>query len=177
MIESIKYKPIWMELEDIINDVPGWSPIDQLYTLFQLAFVTLELQGDIVEIGSWCGRSALALGMAAKLTGNTKVHCIDLFPEKKDWEPNSDGSYSFTIRLDNQILGGHQEQTVWKEPFEKDISPLYEHNNSILEMLKTIKCKMLSFHSKVIQIHLFNHSTMIFNVNLSLLTVSTAIVQ
>ena len=108
MIESIKYKPIWMELEDIINDVPGWSPIDQLYTLFQLAFVTLELQGDIVEIGSWCGRSALALGMAAKLTGNTKVHCIDLFPEKKDWEPNSDGSYSFTIRLDNQILGGHQ---------------------------------------------------------------------
>jgi predicted O-methyltransferase YrrM len=72
--------PILSQIEALVADVPGWSPIDQLYTLFQLAEYTSDLPGDVVEIGSWCGRSALALGLAARLTGRTKVHCIDRRP-------------------------------------------------------------------------------------------------
>ena len=134
MTEFTKYKPVWMTLEEVVKDVPGWSPIDQLYTLFQLALLTSDLQGDIVEIGSWCGRSALVLGMAAKFIGNTRVYCVDLFPEKEDWNQNSDGTYSFNITIGNLTLGGHQKQTVWKEPFERDIAPVYEQNTSILEI-------------------------------------------
>jgi predicted O-methyltransferase YrrM len=126
--------PIINEIEEMVKDVHGWLPLDQLCTLFQLALFTADLQGNVVEIGSWCGRSSLALGMAAKLTGNTHVYCIDLFPEKEDWEQNNDGTYSFNVTIGNLTFSGHQEQTVWKEPFERDIAPVYEQNTSILEI-------------------------------------------
>lgn len=126
--------PIINQLEEVLKDIPGWSPIDQLYTLFNIAYLTSDLEGDIVEIGSWCGRSAFALGMAARMIGNTKVYCIDLFPEKDDWRQNNDGSYSFKVTIDGITYGGYQDQTVWQEPFEKNIAPLYEKFNSIYDI-------------------------------------------
>lgn len=126
--------PIIDEIEEMVKNVHGWLPLDQLYTLFQLAFLTADLQGDIVEIGSWCGRSSLVLGTAAKLTGNTHVYCIDLFPEKQDWIQNSDDSYSFRVTINGQVYSGYHQQTVWKEPFEEQIAPLYEQNHSILDI-------------------------------------------
>ena len=126
--------PIIDEIEKMVKDVQGWLPVDQLYTLFQLAFLTADLQGDIVEIGSWCGRSSLVLGMAAKLTGNTHVYCIDLFPEKEDWIQNSDDSYSFKVTINGQVYSGFHQQTVWKEPFEEQIAPVYEQNHSIFDI-------------------------------------------
>lgn len=92
-----KTKPIATQIEEAVKDIPGWSPIDQLLSLFTLALSSSHLQGDILELGSWCGRSAVALGMAARLTGDTKVHCVDLFPEKTDWYQNADGTYSLYV--------------------------------------------------------------------------------
>lgn len=126
--------PIIHQLEEVLRDIPGWSPLDQLYTLFNIAYLTSDLEGDIIEIGSWCGRSASVLGMAARLIGNTKVYCIDLFPERDDWKQNNDGSYSFNVTIDGVTYGGYQEQTVWQEPFEKDIAPLYEKFSSIYDI-------------------------------------------
>lgn len=119
-------KPIARQIEEAVKDIPGWSPLDQLLSLFTLAFSSAHLQGDILELGSWCGRSAVALGMAARLAGNTKVHCVDLFPEKNDWSQNSDGTYSFKVRLNGKAYGAYQDQTVWEEPFLRDIAPMYE---------------------------------------------------
>ena len=128
--------PIVDQIETIVREVPGWSPVDQLLTLFNLAYINKDIPGDIVEIGSWCGRSAVVLGMAARLLGNAKVHGIDLFPEKDDWKQNPDGSYSFQVRLNGSLLGGYQNQTVWKEPFEKDIAPIYQKHNSLLDLFR-----------------------------------------
>ncbi|MEY4592782.1 MAG: hypothetical protein RIR18_1677, partial [Pseudomonadota bacterium] len=72
--------PIFTQIEEAVKSIPGWSPLDQLMALFTLAYSSSHLPGDILELGSWCGRSAVALGMAAKLTGIGKVHCVDLFP-------------------------------------------------------------------------------------------------
>ena len=118
--------PISAQIEDAIRDIPGWSSLDQLLSLFTLAFSSAHLYGDILELGSWCGRSAVALGMAARLTGHTKVHCVDLFPEKNDWYKNADGTYSFTVSLNGKTYGAYQHQTVWEEPFERDIARMYE---------------------------------------------------
>ena len=126
--------PVIDVIEKMVKDVHGWLPLDQLYTLFQLAFLTPDLQGDIVEIGSWCGRSSLVLGMAAKIIGNTHVHCIDLFPEKNDWIQNIDGSYSFNVTINDRTYNAYHEQTVWKEPFEEQIAPFYEQNNSLFDV-------------------------------------------
>jgi predicted O-methyltransferase YrrM len=126
--------PVMNQLEALVADVPGWSPLDQLYTLFQLAYATSGLPGNIVEVGSWCGRSALALGLAVRLSGQGHVYCVDLFPGKDDWTQNRDGSYSFRVSIGGQTYGGHQTQTVWQKPFESDIAPLYTRRHSLLDL-------------------------------------------
>jgi predicted O-methyltransferase YrrM len=70
-------QPISTQIEEAVKDIPGWSPPDQLMALFTLAYSSSHLPGDILELGSWCGRSAVALGLAVKLTRKGKVHCVD----------------------------------------------------------------------------------------------------
>jgi len=126
--------PILSQIEEIVKDIPGWSPVEQLYTLFNLVYLTSDLEGDIVEIGSWCGRSASVLGTAARLIGSTKLICIDLFPAKKDWTQNEDGSYSAEVTIENEIYEAYKVQTVWKEPYQRDIAPIYEKYNSVFDV-------------------------------------------
>jgi hypothetical protein len=123
------------QLERVVKDVHGWSPLDQLFALFTLAFSTRHLRGDLVEIGSWCGQSTIALGLAAKLLGDARLHAIDLFPEKGDWYQNPDGSYSMRVTIDGVTYASYDEQTVWAEPFRRDIAPLYAEHNSIWDIL------------------------------------------
>jgi hypothetical protein len=126
-------QPIATQIEVAVKDIPGWSPLDQLMALFTLAFSSTHLSGDILELGSWCGRSAVALGLAAKLTGKGYIHCVDLFPEKNDWYENADGTYSFAVEIDGKKYGAYRDQTVWAEPFLRDIKPMYERFNGTLE--------------------------------------------
>ncbi len=127
---------VWTTLEKHIENVPGWSPIEELYSLFNLAYLTADLGGDILEIGAWCGRSSIALGLAARLSGRGNVHSVDLFPEKGDWFENPDGTFSFAVMIGGKRFGAYQSQTVWREPYEKTIRPLYEKKNGILEYFR-----------------------------------------
>lgn len=125
--------PIWTHIEALVADVHGWTPVDQLFTLYMLTWTTAELPGDIVEVGSWCGRSAVVLAAAAKASSKRIVHCVDLFPEKTDWKQNADGTYSFEMVIDGKRYGGYQEQTVWKEAFESQTGKIYESYNGVFE--------------------------------------------
>ncbi len=124
--------PVMVYLERVAQEIPGWSPADQLYALFSMVYLTAGLPGDVLELGSWCGRSSVALGLAAQLCGNTRVFCVDLFPGKNDWHQNEDGSYSMTVTLDGGVVKAYHQQTVWQEPFERDIAPLYQNHPGIL---------------------------------------------
>lgn len=126
--------PIIQTIESVASTIPGWTPVDQLFALYSLSVATHGVQGDLLEIGSWCGRSAAILGLAARATGDTRVTAIDLFPAKDDWTENADGSFSFKVKLAGVEHGGYQEQTVWKEPFERDIAPIYAKYNSVHEV-------------------------------------------
>lgn len=132
---SSKYEPIWSQIETSVADISGWSPIDELYSLYLLALGATEVQGDIVEIGGWCGRSSVALGMAARDI-DKQLYCIDLFPSKDDWYQSGEESYSFEVIIDNKKYAGYQDQKVHKEPFEKAILPVYEQYYSILDAWK-----------------------------------------
>lgn len=129
-------EPIIAHIERLVHDVPGWCPLDQLHSLFMLAMSSAHLAGDILELGSWCGRSAVALAMATRLTGKGHLHCVDLFPEKGDWHENADGTYSMLVTVNGRKLGAYQQQTVWREPYERDILPVYDHHNGILDIFK-----------------------------------------
>lgn len=128
--------PIWAQIEMLVEDVHGWTPIDQLFTLYTLTWLTAGLEGDVVEVGSWCGRSAVVLAAAAKAASNSKVHCVDLFPEKNDWKQNPDGSYSFDMIIAGKHYGGYQEQTVWQETFESQTGKIYERYNGVYDCFR-----------------------------------------
>jgi predicted O-methyltransferase YrrM len=124
-------------LETFAFNIPGWTPLDQLLSLFLLAFSTKNLDGDFVEIGAWCGRASCALGLAAQAIGNAHVHCIDLFPEKSDWYRNADGSYSLSVNINGEVMDAYKEQTVWEAPFLNEIEPVYEQYPSLLRAFQT----------------------------------------
>jgi len=114
--------------------VPGWTPPDQLLALYTLVVATSAIEGDVVELGSWCGRSTVVMAHAlANQNGNrSRVVAVDLFPERDDWYQNADGSYSFKVALPQGGLSrGYVDQTVWREPFLRDIAPVYERYGSV----------------------------------------------
>jgi predicted O-methyltransferase YrrM len=100
--------------------------------LFHLAY-TSDVDGDIIELGSWCGRSAVTLGLAARLSGRSVVHAIDLFPERSDWRRNDDGTYSFSVSLDGRRVDAYLEPAVWEEPYLRDILPVYAAHPRLLD--------------------------------------------
>jgi len=136
-VADVTTAPIAAQIEAMVRDVPGWSPLDQLMALFTLAFSS-PLDGDIVEVGSWCGRSTTALGLAARLTGRTRVYAVDLFPEKSDWRENADGTYSLTVTIDGERLGAYEQQTVWAEPYLRDIAPIYRRHPALLATFQEV---------------------------------------
>ncbi len=143
--------PLIGRLEEMVNNIPGWSPIDQLYTLHLLGLATAHLEGDFIEVGSWCGRSGVVLGEAARSIGNTRIHCIDLFPERNDWRQSSDGSYYFEVQVNGRLHRAHQEQTVWANAFENQVARIYDEFDSPLDCFeKQIKHYDLG---EIIRIH------------------------
>lgn len=66
--------------------IDGMTAHDELATLFYTAL--LAPKGDIIEIGSWLGKSTVFLAQACKTKGSGKVFAIDTFngnPGKEDW--------------------------------------------------------------------------------------------
>lgn len=123
--------PLAAEIEALVDGVPGWSPLDELFTLAVLARATAGLPGDIVEVGSWLGRSAIVLAAAVRETGG-HVYCVDLFPGRDDWRRNTDGTYSCVVEIDGRRHGGYEEQTVWADPFHAQLAPRYDETPDIL---------------------------------------------
>ena len=127
-------RPIIDTIEAIVANVRGWSPADQLCTLFQLVYASNDLRGDVVEIGAWCGRASVVMGIAARMIGATRVHSIDLFPRSADWVQNADGTYSMQVAINESVYDAFRQQTVWAEPYTRDIVPVYAEEQDLLQI-------------------------------------------
>ncbi|NLI76675.1 MAG: class I SAM-dependent methyltransferase [Candidatus Riflebacteria bacterium] len=135
-------KPVWEKIEALTAQIHGWTPIDQLFALFTITMASAGLEGDVLEVGSWSGRSAVVFGEAVKLLGHSVVHCVDLFPEKSDWRENPDGTYSFAVEIHGQKYQGYQEQTVWRDTFQNQVVKVYETSESLWEIFhRTIEAR------------------------------------
>jgi len=154
---GVQNTPLVTRIEEMVKDIPGWSPIDQLYTLHTLALATAHLSGDFIEIGSWCGRSAIVLADASRALGGGRVHCIDLFPRRSDWKQHADGSYYFEVIVDGITHRAHQQQTVWANAFDTQTSRIYQNYDSPLACFEQ---QIARFNlSEIIRIHRGNSST------------------
>ena len=68
--------------------------------------------------------------IAARNLG-TQVHAIDLFPNEHDWIVNGDGTHSFAVEIGGNKYAGYTSQTVWDEPFQRDIAPVYSKDSNL----------------------------------------------
>lgn len=64
-------------IEQFAN-IPGMLPLERGTILYTLAYAN-TLQGDILEIGSWQGRSTCFLAQACRDSGNGIVRAVDHF--------------------------------------------------------------------------------------------------
>jgi len=74
-LELLNKQPIPGSILVEINETPGWLSLDEATLLYQLARQTTE--GCIVEIGSYRGRSTIALSKGALAGGNRPVYAIE----------------------------------------------------------------------------------------------------
>ena len=93
------------------------------FCLYTLVCATTPIGGNILEIGSWCGRSTVVMLSALRASKTGRLTAIDLFPQRSDWFQNL-GWHLVFLKVDE--VSGYTEQTVWNEPFQKDIVPVYQ---------------------------------------------------
>jgi hypothetical protein len=144
-------------IETICQTVPGWCPPDQMLALHTLALGQSEIAGDVIEIGSWCGRSALAF--AAATFSPAKVHCIDLFPSRTDWRQDPAGDYYIAVELAGELLTGNKVHTTWRDVWEAQIAPVYDRWPSLRQAFDACVAQfdfghVISAHQGTIQTYL-----------------------
>ena len=128
-----KPQPVTARIERIMGSVPGWTPADQLLALHMLAVTTAALGGDVVEIGSWCGRFSAVLGHAVATTGIGKVWAIDLFPGAATGAPMPTAAIP-SPSMSAATRSTHTKTRAWDEPFQRDIATVYARYDGILDL-------------------------------------------
>ena len=123
-------------IQEWTSDISGWCPEDQLFALYLLALSTSSIEGDILEVGSWCGKSSVVLAHAAEKQ-KCKLICLDLFPDKSDWYKNDEGNYSFNVIIDNIKYEGSRTHAFWPEPYFNDVLPVYKKNESLFDLFES----------------------------------------
>jgi len=118
-------------VESVVSTIPGFTGPDELISLFSLIYSLSDSRGDILEIGSWCGRSSVVMAMAAKLTGS-HLYCVDMFPNLEDWKKRADGNWM----IDNQFKAYHIDHSIYDDTFEDRFLPAYEKDTSLLNVFK-----------------------------------------
>ena len=78
------------------KDVPGHMELAHLKILHRLV-ADLKIRGPVVELGSYKGRSAASLGLAARQS-KRKLHCVD------PWQPYPDKRFMEMDAIYQQFL-------------------------------------------------------------------------
>lgn len=121
------------KIEQLILGVPGYTPLDELQALSEIAEFTSRVEGDILELGTWCGRSAIVL--ASAVADGVKVYCSDLFPNREDWIRGESGSWSFVATINGEKYPG-VTSTISNAIFENEVAPVYAKQECLFDFFK-----------------------------------------
>ena len=96
------------DFERDISHIPGWLTKNEASFLYNTA-KKISKKENIVEIGSWKGRSTVALGLGAKDGLNAKIYAVDPHKdttEHKQWSGENNKYDTYSIFLRNIQRGG-----------------------------------------------------------------------
>lgn len=115
------FKDIHFFIKHTIDTIPGFTEYEELLALYLCA---RSSSGNIVEIGSWCGRSAVVLAKASK----HNVYCVDLFPSLEDWQQNNDSTWSISDRAYIKNF------SIFDKTFRDRFLPVYQSDLSLYDI-------------------------------------------
>ena len=115
-------------LRQVVADVPGWTSFDDLLALFAMAMSSPA--GEFVDVGAFCGRSSIAMGLAARERGN-QVFALDLWPKQNDWVMDQTGWF-YNVQVNGKDRPGCFSR-IWNEPFTDVILPIYNSFSNLQE--------------------------------------------
>jgi hypothetical protein len=117
-----------MEKAARLNDVAGWlSPVDELlFSAIDRVQVNLGATGDLLEIGTYFGRSAIVLG--ALLHPGESLTVVDPFGKESPRSPFSGERYQWVATLNRQrfeenYLKFHESLPAIIEDFSTNLAP------------------------------------------------------
>ena len=141
------------QLIDRIDTGPGtiWNPISHFYHLYELAFGLhndVEIEGHIVELGSYRGASACVMGQAIKNSGRYNDMLFTVDPYYKTHSGTGDYTYIIARENYNRLLLTNyicpiicRSETFlkfWKRPIRLayiDASHLYEETKKEITLI------------------------------------------
>jgi predicted O-methyltransferase YrrM len=123
------------KIKRLVQGIKGWTSQEQLISLYFLVKMS-NMVGNVLEIGSYCGKSSTVLAEALLTDHESKLYCVDVFPELSDWYQNKDKSWSFKTLIDDEYILGCQGATMWDAPFQETVKPTYYKHSSLLEIFQ-----------------------------------------
>jgi len=125
------FKQVWK----IVRRLPGWMPRDDAAFLFDAAMAAERLEGVIVEIGSYKGRSACIMAFG----GTSEIYCVDPWQDLGTGFPlsvhdfwNTVNRFDFKARI--HALQGRSADV--RPTFDKPIKLLFIDGNHTYEDVK-----------------------------------------
>ena len=108
--------PSFKEISEIIESIPGdVCQEPQPEFLYKLSYHT-EGNGEIVEIGTNVGKTAIALAYGQKVKNGKRIHSIDIY-EHPHIQSNLEKA-GVTDYVDRIVLPSHKAAKHWDKPIE-----------------------------------------------------------
>jgi predicted O-methyltransferase YrrM len=118
------------ELMKLVDEIEGWLFPEEQWALMHLPLMADYLNGEIVEIGSYRGKSTVSLGLGSLLLSKRKrpIYSIDPFiPDDKDYK-----EVSFDKFWANIVKSGLEHHII---PIKKYSSEAYKDSPEQISVL------------------------------------------
>lgn len=122
---------------DLLNSIKGFMSDEEVTRLFRVAKKASSM-GPVLEIGSYCGRSAAVIGQACK-ENNSVLYSIDHHMGSEEQQP---GEEYFDPELFDQRTGGINtfplfRETLKKTSLEDTVIPIVSNSKTAGKMWQT----------------------------------------
>lgn len=108
---------------NLTKTINGHLTDKEMHFLF-IAGAIKTSHGDILEIGSYKGRSTVLLSKAAEFAGNTTLYAVDPLTQPSETDPKINGDNSRTEFYSN--IKKHNAKVMFNEMFSQDLAKQWD---------------------------------------------------
>jgi hypothetical protein len=108
---------------DMVKTIDGHLTDKEMHFLFIVGAIKTST-GDILEIGSYKGRSTILLSKAAEFAGNTMLYAVDPLTLPSETDPNNNGNNTKNEFYSN--IKKHNAKLIFNEMLSQDLAKQWD---------------------------------------------------